>query len=103
MYILEYRLVTLVCDSVTNDVSQLTIALTVSCAVCGLVHTVVAGVSFCTYMLHHLCLLQETKTKIDRVQVLKEELKTHLAKLPDLSKLASTAVAPLPAAGDLFN
>ena len=52
------------------------------------------------YVFH---VLQETKTKIDRVQVLKEELKTHLAKLPDLSKLASTAVAPLPAAGDLFN
>lgn len=55
------------------------------------------------FHVHNVYVLQETKTKIDRVQVLKEELKTHLAKLPDLSKLASTAVAPLPAAGDLFN
>jgi DNA repair ATPase RecN len=47
--------------------------------------------------------VEETRQKLERVHGLKEDLQVHLAKLPDLSKLAPQGVAPLPAIGDLFN
>ena len=52
------------------------------------------------FVLYHV---QDTRQKLDRVHVLKEDLKVNLAKLPDLSKLAPQGVAPLPDIGDLFN
>ena len=50
--------------------------------------------------------LQEYQGKLERVTIVREELKSHLANLPDLSKLPMGAVgslAPLPSVGDLFN
>jgi len=49
---------------------------------------------------------QEYQGKLERVTVVREELKSHLANLPDFSKLpmgSATSLAPLPTVGDLFN
>lgn len=49
---------------------------------------------------------QDHQGKLERVTVVREELKSHLANLPDISKLPMGAVgslAPLPSVGDLFN
>ena len=41
--------------------------------------------------------------KLDTIQGTSEELKSHIASLPDIPVLpASTGLAPLPSAGDLF-
>jgi len=50
--------------------------------------------------------LKEHQSKLERVTVVREELKSHLANLPDFSKLpmgSATSLAPLPTVGDLFN
>ena len=52
--------------------------------------------------------LKEYQVKMEQVTAVKEELKSHLANLPDLSQLPiggskSGSLAPLPAVGDLFN
>ena len=48
--------------------------------------------------------LQEYKAKQEKVQLVRQELKSHLENLPDLSKLPDVGggLAPLPSAGDLF-
>ena len=54
----------------------------------------------------HTPFLQEHQSKLERVTVVREELKSHLANLPDFSKLpmgSATSLAPLPTVGDLFN
>lgn len=47
---------------------------------------------------------QEYKAKQEKVQLVRQELKSHLENLPDLTKLPDPAggLAPLPSAGDLF-
>jgi len=41
--------------------------------------------------------------KLDKIHAVKDELKSHIAALPDIPVLpASTGLAPLPSAGDLF-
>lgn len=53
--------------------------------------------------------LKDYQVKLEQVTSVKEELKSHLANLPDFSQLpvvgsANTgSLAPLPAVGDLFN
>ena len=52
--------------------------------------------------------LKEYQTKMEQVTAVKEELKSHLANLPDFSQLPvggtkAGALAPLPTVGDLFN
>lgn len=54
--------------------------------------------------------LREHQVKMEQVTAVKEELKSHLANLPDFSQLPLTggtnkvgSLAPLPAVGDLFN
>jgi regulator of Ty1 transposition protein 103 len=49
--------------------------------------------------------LKEFQSKQERVTAVKEELKSHLANLPDLSRLpmgSKTSLTPLPSVGDLF-
>ena len=49
--------------------------------------------------------LKEFQSKQERVTSVKEELKSHLANLPDLSKFSmgsKTSLTPLPSVGDLF-
>ncbi|XP_027048022.1 regulation of nuclear pre-mRNA domain-containing protein 1B-like [Pocillopora damicornis] len=48
--------------------------------------------------------LEEYKAKQEKVQLVRQELKSHLENLPDLTKLPDLAggLAPLPSAGDLF-
>ena len=47
---------------------------------------------------------QEFKAKQEKVQLVRQELKSHLENLPDLTKLPDLGggLAPLPSAGDLF-
>ncbi|CAH3176570.1 unnamed protein product [Porites lobata] len=49
--------------------------------------------------------LEEYKAKQEKVQLVRQELKSHLENLPDLSKLPDVGggLAPLPSAGDLFS
>lgn len=48
--------------------------------------------------------LEEYKDKLKKVTQVRNELKSHLQNLPDLSRLPSvTGLAPLPSACDLFN
>ena len=52
--------------------------------------------------------LKEYQDKMEQVTVVKEELKSHLANLPDFTQLPAGgtrkgALAPLPTVGDLFN
>ena len=52
--------------------------------------------------------LKEYQEKMEQVTVVKEELKSHVANLPDFSQLpirgsAKGSLAPLPTVGDLFN
>lgn len=49
--------------------------------------------------------LKEYQSKMEKVSAVKEELKSHLASLPDFSVQGAKtgSLAPLPAAGDLFN
>lgn len=53
--------------------------------------------------------LMEYQQKMEQVSLVKEELKSHLANLPDFSQLPvrggskTSALAPLPTVGDLFN
>jgi len=48
--------------------------------------------------------LEEFKAKQEKVQLVRQELKSHLENLPDLTKLPDLGggLAPLPSAGDLF-
>ncbi|KAJ7360502.1 Regulation of nuclear pre-mRNA domain-containing protein 1A [Desmophyllum pertusum] len=48
--------------------------------------------------------LEEYKGKQEKVQLVRQELKSHLENLPDLTKLPDLGggLAPLPSAGDLF-
>lgn len=49
--------------------------------------------------------LKDFQTKQEKVTAVKEELKSHLANLPDLSKLpmgSKSSLTPLPSVGDLF-
>ena len=47
---------------------------------------------------------QEYKSKLEKVAVVRKELKSHIQSLPDLSLLPDMhGLAPLPAAGDLFD
>lgn len=49
--------------------------------------------------------LKEFQSKQEMVTAVKEELKSHLANLPDLSKLpmgTKSTLTPLPSVGDLF-
>lgn len=52
--------------------------------------------------------LKEYQVKMEQVISVKEELKSHLANLPDFSQLPAVgnrvgSLAPLPTVGDLFN
>ena len=52
--------------------------------------------------------LKEYQDKMEQVTVVKEELKSHLANLPDFSQFPvdgarKGSLAPLPAVGELFN
>lgn len=52
--------------------------------------------------------LKEYQVKLEQVTAVKEELKSHLANLPDFSQLPmggsrAGSLAPLPTVGDLFN
>ncbi|KAL7636137.1 UNVERIFIED_CONTAM: hypothetical protein RMT77_012894 [Armadillidium vulgare] len=48
--------------------------------------------------------LEEHRSKLNKVQKVRQELKAHLQNLPDISKLPNLGggLAPLPSAGDLF-
>ncbi|EDO40524.1 predicted protein [Nematostella vectensis] len=48
--------------------------------------------------------LEEFRGKLEKVTIVRKELKSHLDNLPDLSKLPDVdgGLAPLPSAGDLF-
>ena len=49
--------------------------------------------------------LKEFQSKQEKVTAVKEELKSHLANLPDLSRMpmgSKTTLTPLPSVGDLF-
>lgn len=49
--------------------------------------------------------LKEFQSKQEKVTAVKEELKSHLANLPDLSRMpmgSKTSLTPLPSVGDLF-
>jgi len=47
--------------------------------------------------------LEQYQDKMDRYQGMREELNSHIASLPDIPVLpATTGLAPLPSAGDLF-
>ena len=49
--------------------------------------------------------LKDFQAKQEKVTTVKEELKSHLANLPDLSKLpmgSKSSLTPLPSVGDLF-
>lgn len=49
--------------------------------------------------------LKDFQSKQEKVTAVKEELKSHLANLPDLSKLpmgSKSSLTPLPSVGDLF-
>ncbi|EDO27343.1 predicted protein, partial [Nematostella vectensis] len=47
---------------------------------------------------------EEFRGKLEKVTIVRKELKSHLDNLPDLSKLPDVdgGLAPLPSAGDLF-
>ncbi|XP_037088414.1 regulation of nuclear pre-mRNA domain-containing protein 1B-like [Pollicipes pollicipes] len=49
--------------------------------------------------------LEEYRHKLEKVYLVREELKSHIQNLPDISKLPNVtgAFAPLPSAGDLFS
>lgn len=50
--------------------------------------------------------LKDHQSKLESITSVKEELKSHLANLPDLSKLPMGRIKtlePLPSVGDLFN
>ncbi|XP_048778100.1 regulation of nuclear pre-mRNA domain-containing protein 1B-like isoform X2 [Ostrea edulis] len=49
--------------------------------------------------------LQESKQRLEKVGVVRQELMSHIRNLPDLSKLPDLGggLAPLPSAGDLFS
>lgn len=49
--------------------------------------------------------LQESKQRLEKVGVVREELMSHIRNLPDLTKLPDVekGLAPLPSAGDLFS
>ena len=65
-----------------------------------------AGVSH-TYRLSPM--LQEYQSKLEKSTAVREELKSHIASLPDLSSFPLTGssstegLAPLPSVGDLFS
>ena len=49
--------------------------------------------------------LEQYKEKLDKVNTVREDLRSHIQSLPDLSKLPDVTtggLAPLPSAGDLF-
>ena len=48
--------------------------------------------------------LELYRDKLDRVNTVKEDLKSHIQSLPDLTKLpdVTDGLPPLPSAGDLF-
>jgi len=63
------------------------------------------------YIWQHLCQmrsakkkLKEYQAKMEKVSAVKEELKSHLASLPDFSVQGAKthSLAPLPTVGDLF-
>lgn len=47
--------------------------------------------------------LQEYKEKLSKVYQVREELRSHVQSLPDLSQLPDVSAVPLPSAGDLFS
>ena len=50
--------------------------------------------------------LEEYSDKLNKVYVVRQELKSHLENLPDLTALPDVTgggLAPLPSAGDLFS
>lgn len=47
--------------------------------------------------------LQEYKEKLCKVYQVREELRSHVSSLPDLSQLPDVSAVPLPSAGDLFS
>ena len=51
------------------------------------------------------CPDQEYRVKLEKVYLVREELKSHIQNLPDISKLPNVTggFAPLPSAGDLFS
>lgn len=52
-----------------------------------------------------LSFFQESKQRLEKVGVVREELMSHIRNLPDLTKLPDVekGLAPLPSAGDLFS
>ena len=48
--------------------------------------------------------LEQYRDKLDKVNAVRDDLKSHIQSLPDLSKLPDVTggLAPLPSAGDLF-
>lgn len=53
----------------------------------------------------YVFLLQEYTEKLEKVYVVRQEVKSHIQNLPDLTQLPDVTggLAPLPSAGDLFN
>ena len=56
-------------------------------------------------ILHIISILQEYKVKLAKVTTVRQELKSHIDNLPDITLLpkVSGGLAPLPSAGDLFH
>lgn len=48
--------------------------------------------------------LEQYRDKLDKVNAVRDDLKSHIQSLPDLTKLPDVTggLAPLPSAGDLF-
>ena len=55
--------------------------------------------------IRHPFVLQEYTENLSKVYQVREELRSHIQSLPDLSQLpdVSAGLAPLPSAGDLFS
>ena len=53
----------------------------------------------------YIVMFQEHKDKLQQVDNVRKELKSHIGSLPDMSLLPDVTggLAPLPSAGDLFN
>lgn len=47
--------------------------------------------------------LKEYKEKLNKIYQVREELRSHIQSLPDLSQLPDVSAVPLPSAGDLFS
>lgn len=63
------------------------------------------SISVCSEIKPIASLLQEYTEKLQKVYVVRQEVKSHIQNLPDLTQLPDVTggLAPLPSAGDLFS